>query len=212
MKQLLMRSKSEDRTGEMGVIEPAEELSDSEQLSQISRFEGYVQIEDWEKIESTDDVRIEFRHPRQKIESSNNVRIEFRYPNGKVDETFFDWPEDSFKESEFGRFVHQMGYTAETADMISESHELFPYEDGELQIDDINQDNDINQDKVFTSFRIFLAIIFLIGFPIVMIGQFMDTVSGIHLSASDKMYEYAMLWFAVCGFVWGAFFALAFLV
>ena len=189
MKQLLMRSKSEDRTGEMGVIESAEELSDSEQLSQISRFEGYVQIEDWEKIESTD-----------------NVRVEFRYPNGEVDETFFDWPEDSFKESEFGRFVHQMGYTAETVDMISESHELFPYGDDELQI------GDINQNKVFTSFRIFLAIICLIGFPIVMIGQFIDTVSGVHLSASDEMYEYAMLWFAVCGFVWGAFFVLAFLV
>jgi len=189
MKQLLTRSKSEDRTGEMGVIESAEELNDSEQLSQISRFEGYVQIEGWEKIEST-----------------NNVRIEFRYPNGEVDETFFDWPEDSFKESEFGRFVHQMGYTAETVDMISGSHELFPYADGGLKI------GDNNQDKTFTFCRIVLAIIFLIVFPIVMIGQFMDTVSGMHISFSDKMYEYTMLWFAVCGFVWGVLSALVFLV
>lgn len=168
----------EDRTGEMGTIRPESELSNSEQLSQINRFEGYVQIESWEKIESTD-----------------NVRLEIRFPNGKPGDVFFDWPSESFRDSEFGQVVHELGYTAETVDMLNDSLELFPYEDGELMIDITESDPSIFDYK-------FAGLMIMTMLPLMVTLVFLDYLHGQHWEMPDEMVDIAFLWSAVCSALW----------
>ena len=179
MKRQLFGSK-EDRTGEMGSIRSEDELSDSEQLSQINRFEGYVQIEGWKKIESTD-----------------NVRLEIRFPNGKSDEVFFDWPSQSFEDSEFGQVVHELGYTAETVDMLNDSSELFPFENGELVIDTSQSEQDVSiHGYKFNGFMIMSI------FPVFLAIEFLDYRSGIYWEMPDGVHDLAFMWSAVCSAVW----------
>lgn len=179
MRRQLFGSK-EDRTGEMGSIRPEGELSDSEQLSQINRFEGYVQIEGWEKIEST-----------------NNVRLEIRFPNGKSGEVFFDWPSESFRDSEFGQVVHELGYTAETVDMLNDSSELFPYEDGELVIDASQSEQDVS----IHGYK-FEGFIIMIVFPILLALVFLGYRDGNYWKMPDGVVDLAFMWSAVCSAVW----------
>jgi len=179
MRRQLFGSK-EDRTGEMGSICPEGELSDSEQLSQINRFEGYVQIEGWEKIESTD-----------------NVRLEIRFPNGKSDEVFFDWPSESFDDSEFGQVVHELGYTAETVDMLNDSSELFPYEDGELVIDTSQSEQDVS----IHGYK-FAGLLIMLVLPIMLLITFFDYRDGNCWKMPDEMVNLVFIWSAVCSAVW----------
>lgn len=180
MKQLFKSTEDGDRTGELGSIRPESELTDSEQLSQISRFEGYVQIEGWERIDAT-----------------NEVKVKIRFPDGTTGREFFDWPSDSFSDSEFGRFVRQMGYTAETVDMINETKELSPYSDEELELESSDIESHVLHHKLEGLFILCI-------FPIFWLFSFLDMFSGNYWGFDDRLAHAVAIWSGFCASVWTA--------
>jgi len=184
---MLKSKKSEDRTGEMGVIDDSDNLSHSEQLSQIGRYEGYVQIEKWEKFEGR-----------------GTVCVEFRFPNGETGTEMFEWPQSSFSDSEFGQLVKELGYSAETVDMIGEDQPLFPYEDGEFKLGSGNEVSLLRNKKTH-------ATLILLLFPIFLFMVLLDFHEGNYYTGSDRINEAFTIWSGFCGLVWGVGFALLFL-
>lgn len=184
---MLKSKESEDRTGEMGVIDDSDNLSHSEQLSQIDRYEGYVQIEKWVKFEGR-----------------GTVCVEFRFPNGETGTEMFDWPQSSFSDSEFGQLVKELGYSAETVDMIGEDQPLFPYKDGEFKLGSGNEISLLRHRKIGGA-------LILLLFPIFLFISIADFYDGSYYGGPDKINDAFTIWTGFSGLVWGVGFALLFL-